>query len=63
MSRPQRIAQYIQNLAYQSLVAHEEREDRPDDAPSAPERVSDYTAWKAESYLGYVPFRAPPANR
>lgn len=63
MSRPQSIARYIQQLAYESLITPEEREDRPDDAPRAPEPVSDYTSWKAESFLVYVPFRAPPANR
>jgi len=59
MSRPQRIAQYIQRLAYESLVAHGLRDERPDDAPRQPEPIPDYGAWNATSYSGYVPFRAP----
>ena len=60
MSRPQRIAQYIRNLAYESLIDHERQDDRPDDAPArAPEPTPNYAAWSATSYPIYVPFRAP----
>ena len=60
MSRPQRLAQYIRDLAYQSLVEPEEKDVRPDDAPPrAPESNSNYGAWSAANYSVYVPFRAP----
>jgi hypothetical protein len=59
MSRPQRIAQYIQRLAYENLIETDEREVRPDDAPHAPEPTPDYVTWKGTSFIGYVPFRAP----
>lgn len=59
MSRPQRIAQYIQQLAYQSLIELDERDQRPDDAPRAPERTPSYESWSATSFSAYVPFRAP----
>ena len=60
MSRPQRIAQYIQRLAYQSLVEHEERDERPHDAPPGSEQPAPtYGAWNSTSYSIYVPFRAP----
>jgi hypothetical protein len=61
MSRPQRIAQYIQQLAYQSLIQHDERDERPDDAPPrAPDPTPTYGSWSATSFLAYVPFRSPP---
>lgn len=59
MSRPQRIAQYIQQLAYESFVAHEVRDERPEDAPRQPEPIPDFASWNAGSYAVYVPFRAP----
>ena len=60
MSRPQRIAQYIRNLAFESLIEHEQQDVRPEDAPpGATERVPNYSAWSASSYAVYVPFRAP----
>ena len=60
MSRPQRIAQYIQRLAYESLIAHEEREVRPDDAPRAPDPVPDFAMRNVTLFSSYVPFKAPP---
>ena len=59
MSPPKRFAQYIQRLAYQSLVESDDREERPDDAPRAPDRIPDYATWNATSFSSYVPFRAP----
>jgi len=60
MSRPQRIAQYIRNLAYESLIEHDLKDVRPDDAPpSVPSPTPNYGAWNASSYSIYVPFRAP----
>lgn len=60
MSRPQRIAQYIQRLAYQSLIAHEDADVRPADAPPrAPETRLSHAAWDSSSYSIYAPFRAP----
>ena len=58
MSRPQRFAQYIQEVAYQSLIEHEERDERPDDAPSAPEPTPRFSSWNA-ILLPYAPFRGP----
>ena len=61
MSRPKRIAQYIQRLAYESLIDHEAADERPDDAPPrAPEPRLQYPAWDSASYSIYAPFRAPP---
>ena len=60
MSRPQRIAQYIQRLAYESLIDHVEADERPDDAPPrAPEPNLDHAIWNAASYSIYSPFRSP----
>jgi len=60
MSRPQKIAQYIQRLAYESLIDHEDADIRPDDAPPRSSAPSpNYGAWNATSYSIYVPFRAP----
>jgi len=59
MLRVQRISHYIQGLAYQSLIDHEEREVRPDDAPRAPDPVPDFTSWNATPFSGYVPFKVP----
>lgn len=59
MSRPQRIAQYIQRLAYESLIRHEEKDERPDDAPRAPDPTPNYASWSATSFSAYVPFRSP----
>jgi hypothetical protein len=60
MSRPQRIAQYIQRLAYESLIDHEDADVRPNDAPPrAPEPKVNYATWDSASYSMYAPFRAP----
>lgn len=59
MSRPQRIAQYIQQLAYESLIQHHERDERPEDAPHAPDPSPNCAAWSATSFSAYVPFRSP----
>jgi hypothetical protein len=60
MSRPQRIAQYIQRLAPKDLIRHDERDERPEDAPRAPAPTPNYAAWNATSFSHYVPFRSPP---
>jgi len=58
MSRPHRIAQYIQQLAYEALIQHDARDDRPDDAPpGAPTPAPNYASWNATSFSSYVPFR------
>jgi len=59
MPQTRRVAQYIQRLAYDSLFQHVERDDRPEDAPRAPDPVSNYAVWNATSFAGYVPFRNP----
>ena len=60
MSQPQRIAQYIQRLAYETLIDRDERDERPDDAPQAPQPVPNFVTWYGNAVSGYVPFRAPP---
>jgi hypothetical protein len=62
MPRTQRVAQYIQRLAYESFFQRVERDERPDDAPRAPEPTPDYAAWNATSYSAYVPFRSPTSG-
>jgi len=62
MSQPQRIAQYIQRLAYEALINHDEREERPEDAPRAPDPVPNFVTWNGPALSGYLPFRAP-SNR
>jgi len=59
MPSTRRIAQYIQRLAYENLFQPEESEERPDDAPRAPEKSPNYPAWNSTSFLAYVPFRGP----
>lgn len=59
MSRPQRIAQYIQRLTYESLIQHDERDERPEDAPRAPDPISKFANWNPTSFAEYVPFRWP----
>ena len=59
MPRTQKVAQYIQRLAYESLIQHTERDERPEDAPRAPEPTTNYSAWNATSFAAYVPFRNP----
>ena len=58
MSRTQRFAQYIQEIAYLNLVEHEERDVRPDDAPSAPDPLPRFSSWNA-ILLPYTPYRGP----
>jgi hypothetical protein len=63
MPRAQRVAQYIQRLAYDSLFPHEEYEERPEDvAPRASESSPNYPSWKATSFSVYVPFRSPTSS-
>ena len=58
MSRPKRIAQYIQQLAYESLIRHDEHDERPDDAPPlAPIPVQSFQSWNAASFSSYIPSR------
>ena len=60
MPRTKRIAQYIQQLAYESLIQHAERDERPDDVlQREPEPTSNYASWNATSFAMYVPFRSP----
>ena len=60
MSRPQRIAQYIQQLAFDALVQHDERDERPDDAPPSAPPPPNYATWNVTSFSSYVPFRSYP---
>jgi hypothetical protein len=63
MSRPQRIAQYIQRFAIESLIQHDAADERPDDAPPrAPEPNFNYATWDFNSFSSYVPFRSPANN-
>jgi hypothetical protein len=58
MPHAQRVAQYIQQIAYKSLFQHEERDERPEDVPPrAPEPK--YATWNATSFAVYVPFSSP----
>jgi hypothetical protein len=58
MQRTQRVAQYIQQLAFEGLFQQEARDERPDDVPPrAPEQS--YSTWSATSFSDYVPFRGP----
>ena len=60
MPRTQRVAQYIEQLAYTSLFQHEERDERPEDAlPRAPAPAPNYGTWNATAFSDYVPFRDP----
>jgi hypothetical protein len=60
MPRAQRVAEYIQRLAYESLSQQEEREERPEDVlPRASESSPNYPSWNATSFSVYVPFRSP----
>lgn len=62
MSRPQKIAQYIQRFAIESLIPHDANDERPDDAPPrVPELTTDYASWST-SFSSYVPFRSPANN-
>jgi len=62
MPRTQRVAQFIQRLAYENLIQHDERDVRPDDEYGlgrAPASTPSYPAWNATSFSSYVPFRGP----
>ena len=59
MPRTQRVALYIQQLAFETLF-QQERDERPEDvAPRAPEPASNYASWSPTSFSDYVPFRGP----
>jgi hypothetical protein len=59
MPNTQRVAQYIQRLAYETLLAHDQDDERPEDAqPSARGSSPDYPMWNASSFPVYVPFRS-----
>lgn len=60
MPRTQRVAEYIQRIAYENLFQNEERDERPEDvAPRASESSPSYSSWNATSFSVYVPFRGP----
>jgi hypothetical protein len=60
MSRPQRIAQYIQRFAIESLIQHDAGDERPDDAPPrAPEPTTNYASWAVTPFSTFAPFRGP----
>lgn len=60
MPRPQQVAQFIQQLAYQSLIEHAERDERPEDVlPTTSDSSPNYASWSATSFSVYVPFRSP----
>jgi hypothetical protein len=59
MPRTQRVAQYIQRLAYESLFQPETRDERPEDVPPAAPDTPHYASWNATSFSVYVPFRSP----
>lgn len=61
MPRAQRVAQYIQQLAYETLYQQEARDERPDEvSPRAADSTPSYATWSATSFSDYVPFRSPP---
>ena len=58
MSRPQRIAQYLQRLSFEAVIRTDEHDDRPDDAPPrAPEPARNYPSWNPTAFTAYEPFR------
>ena len=62
MPRTQRVAQFIQRLAYENLIQHNDQDVRPDDEyglSRALESTPTYPAWSATSFSSYVPFRGP----
>jgi hypothetical protein len=62
MPRTQRVAQFIQRLAYENLFQPDQRDDPRtdrDSLPRPPEASPSYSAWNATSFSGYVPFRGP----
>jgi hypothetical protein len=66
MPRSQRVAQYIQRLAYENLLQPHERDERPPDDDEAqlrePTPTPHYSAWSATSFYTYVPFRGPTGS-
>ncbi len=62
MPRTQRFVQYIQQLAYESLVRHEERDEPPEDVLRASSPPPSYASWNATSFASYVPFSDPTNN-
>jgi hypothetical protein len=62
MPRTQRVAQFIQRLAYESLFQPDERDEPrsdPETFTRVPETSPSYEAWNATSFSSYVPFRGP----
>jgi hypothetical protein len=60
MRKGEGFAEKIQRLAYETLLAREEREERPADVrPDWPPATPSYAAWSPTSFAGYVPFRGP----
>jgi hypothetical protein len=59
MPRTQRVAEYIQRLAYESLFQSDGRDERPEDVPRASESSPNNVSWSATSFSVYVPFRGP----
>jgi hypothetical protein len=59
MTRPGRVAQYIQQLAYETLSSQDERDERPQDVPPASDSSPNYPSWNATSFSVYVPFSSP----
>jgi hypothetical protein len=62
MPRTQRVAQFIQRLAYENLFQPDDRDEPRSDreeSARAPAMTPSYSAWNATSFSGYVPFRGP----
>ena len=62
MPRTQRVAQFIQRLAYENLIQHDDQDARPVDENAfsgESQATPSYAAWNATSFSGYVPFRGP----
>jgi hypothetical protein len=60
MRKAEGLGQKIQRLAYETLLAREEREERPADVrPDWPPPTPTYSAWSPTSFANYVPFRGP----
>jgi hypothetical protein len=62
MPRSQRVAQFIQRLAYENIFERDERDDPRADRDvlsRMPESSPSYPAWSATSFSSYVPFRGP----
>ncbi len=60
MRKGEGVRQYIQRLAYETLCARGEREERPKDVRSDwPPPTPTYSAWSPTSFANYVPFRGP----